>query len=326
MFTIAVIGNRPVAAKGRPEIGGIRLDMTKDEVVAVCQKRPDAVVRETLALTDRRGKPAPTSTPVAERLTPPYLEEVMCGSKAGVTRVLFSPPPGEARVIKVDHEAYGVSIRMGRDAYLATLEAAFGKPADQTEIEPIDPNEDSSARRYKWLFAESDADADCAMRAPIPKGETFTAVLPRPGPCATHITLRLASSPGSVIEAAFTLTNARRLADARDRSVAALNKQYGTHFPEGAAAAALTHQAQEIRDEKAVATARAADAKRESAQRQHEAAEATREAAEAKRRNDAMKKDMVKKLFEGAPKYNECLLKCRGQAGMAHDWCMNNCR
>lgn len=255
-LSAAALGEGRAAAKGNADVGGIRLGMTQEEVVAVCKQRPEITVHEVFAVTDLQGRVASIDTPPAERLTPPYLGGVMCESKAGVTQVEFSPPPGEPRAIAVYHHTFGASVGLDPDAYLARLGALHGDPVDQTASEPINPEKDSSSRRYKWLFAESEADADCSLRAPGERGDVFVSTLPGSGPCATQVTLQLAAQPGSVLAADFTLINVRSWAEAKDRSVADLNKQYGTHFPEGAMSAEFTRRIQTLRAAKRQPSAR----------------------------------------------------------------------
>jgi hypothetical protein len=233
----------------KAEAGGIRLGMTRDDVVAACCKRPRVTIREIYAATDKNGQRVDPSTNKELLLGDPYLSVVTCGGGQGLTQIQFSPGPGKNTVTQIDHTAYGESIGKAPPEYLASLIAEYGAARDQVGPEIIDAARKSSARSYKWLFSRNAREADCAPRSNWRGHDEFGSNLPETGACATHLTVRIAATPQSVIAADFKLLNVSATMQAHDQYVLYLNKTYGTHFADARTAyAQATEEARKEAD------------------------------------------------------------------------------
>ena len=258
----------PAASVGRtPEAGQIRLGMTRDEVVAACCWRPYLRIQEHYVATDKNGEEQSVAPGNAgqDLLEEPYLSAITCGSGAGLTDVGFSPPPAESRVSSVIHAAFATSINSSSEDYLAGLVSRYGEPDAQLGPDTLDASQRSSARTYKWLFRRDGRDRDCGPPLHERDQSFFGVAPPDRRPCATQLTVRIASDPRQVIEARFKLFNPHELDEARDRHVAALNRRHGTHFED---AKTLYARAKEKAREAAVVEAQQRDAEREAERRE----------------------------------------------------------
>ncbi len=227
------------AAKG-PEVAGIRLGMTVDEVVAACCAIPSMKARVRRVAIDKTGHQVSLQTDPKQLVEPPFLSSVACGGSAGMIDVGFSPPPSTPRVVRIHDKAFGEVLHTTPDKYLHDLVARYGNPVDHGATEPIDPARGSSAVTYKWLFRKSATEQDCAPRAA--SGDTFDPTLPATGQCATHVVVRIAGDPNHVIAADFELNNLREFAGSYDQHIHFLNQKYGTKLPEGTMTAGLSQR------------------------------------------------------------------------------------
>jgi hypothetical protein len=228
------------ASGSGPEVGQIRLGMTREEAVAVCCMRPHVMVQERYVATNQKGEEEsvePDSSG-AGLLEAPYLAYITCGSGAGITQIGFLPPPSDNRVSDIQHMAYlsstnsSSSSSSSLEAYLAALSREYGAPKAQLGPDVIEAALRSVAHEYKWLFPHNAQDRDCTTPMREYNQSTFGRIPPDNHPCATQLTVHIASNPTSVFSANFHLFNEQELNEVHDRHVAALNNRHGTHFPD----------------------------------------------------------------------------------------------
>ena len=211
------------------------------------------MVREIYTALDKSGKEVDPSTDAASLLGI-LLEQHDLWREGGAYAIQSAPGAEQSSVVRVDHAAYSASIGTPPVPYLATLTAEYGTPKAQLGPEVINAAESSSAHTYKWLFARNGGGADCAPRSTWRGHEEFRLAAPGGPWCATQLTVRVASTPSSVIQADFKLLNLSAIVQAHDRFVASLNQKYGTHFADAKTAYAQAKEAARL----AAASSRAA--------------------------------------------------------------------
>jgi hypothetical protein len=227
----------PSAASSRgADVSGVRLGMTRDEVVAACCATPRKTVYEHRAAIDKTGQETNPPADSAQLAEPAYLSSITCGGVSGVLDIGFSPPPALARVVRVNDKISVDATQTTAERYAEDLTARYGEPVDH--VQRTSSNGYGSTVTYKWLFRQDKSDLDCAPRSV--SGRTFTPHLPGPGRCATQLVVKIGSHSSGVVAGDFQLINVREVADRIDQHIAFLNKTVGLKMQEGATVAAFS--------------------------------------------------------------------------------------
>jgi hypothetical protein len=218
-----------------PEIVGLALGLTENDVIASCSHRTKPVIQQMRAALNRTGQESDPSYDPTSVVGETYLRAMTCfSSDTGLSQIKFAPPP-KRTVEQLDHTDYSVDRGVPADSYLTLLETAYGgPPADR--IGPVAFDNGRMHLTLKWQFpAGSNFELDCMPRLNDGAKEDFEPALLAGIPCMTTLTvgLVLEQQPGSTTQvksASFKLLNPRATVDAEQAYLDSVNRRYGTSF------------------------------------------------------------------------------------------------